>query len=103
MLNIVGILVFIAYFLIIFYVIIKSKVISGLDNREDERDTLRMQSNKELAADIIDEFEELLREKDIMLPNEDRENNEDEACIYGGDYYDLEDRIIELLNNRKGK
>lgn len=49
------------------------------------------------AGAIIDKFEELLNKYDIILPNEDREGNEDEAAIYGTDYYQLEDEITNLL------
>jgi hypothetical protein len=36
---------------------------------------------RELAIAIIDEFEELLAEHGIMVPSEDREGREEEACI----------------------
>lgn len=49
------------------------------------------------AGAIIDKFEELLNKYDITLPSEDREGNEDEAAIYGTDYYQLEDEITNLL------
>lgn len=52
---------------------------------------------KEVAADIINQFEELLLKNNIIIPNENREGNDDEACIYGKDYYDLEDYIINVL------
>lgn len=52
---------------------------------------------KEVAADIINQFEHLLSKNNIIIPNEDREGNNDEACIYGKDYYDLEDYIIDVL------
>lgn len=52
---------------------------------------------KEVASDIINQFEELLSKNNIIIPNEDREGNDDEACIYGKDYYDLEDYIINVL------
>ena len=50
-----------------------------------------------LASMIVDFFEELLAEKNIYIPNNEREGDEDEACIYGDDYYILEDQITELL------
>ena len=59
-----------------------------------------MEKNRELAIKIIDEFENLLAEKNIKIPNNEREGNMDEACIYGSDYYTLEDNILEILNNQ---
>ena len=63
------------------------------------------ENNRELAIRIIDEFERLLAEKGIKIPNNEREEslNNDEAYIYGSDYYDLEDNIVEILNNKKEK
>ena len=37
---------------------------------------------RELAIAIVDEFEELLAEKGIMIPSKDREGGEAEACLY---------------------
>jgi hypothetical protein len=50
-----------------------------------------------LASMIVDLFEDLLAEYNILIPNDEREGEEDEACIYGDDYYTLEDQITELL------
>ena len=50
------------------------------------------------AIKIIAEFEELLNEKGISIPCEDREGEPDEARIYGSDYYDLENKITEILD-----
>lgn len=50
-----------------------------------------------LACMIVDLFEDLLAEYNIYIPNDEREGEEDEACIYGDDYYALEDQITELL------
>lgn len=58
-----------------------------------------MGRNRDTAIKIIEEFEELLNKKEIKLPNKERKNNEDEACIYGSDYYDLEDKITDILND----
>ena len=55
-------------------------------------------TNREIAIDIIDKFEELLSKNNIIIPNDEREKNDDEACIYGKDYYDLEDYIVKILN-----
>ena len=50
-----------------------------------------------LAFAIIGDFEELLAEYDIMIPSVDREGREEEACIYGEKYYELEEEIVGIL------
>ena len=52
---------------------------------------------RELAFAFIGEFEELLERHDITIPSKDREGREEEARIYGDAYYELEDRIVEIL------
>lgn len=49
------------------------------------------------ANAIVELFEELLDEHNIMIPDDDREGNEGEAPIYGCTYFDLEDSIVNLL------
>jgi hypothetical protein len=60
-----------------------------------------LSKNREMAANIIDKFEDLLDDKDITIPSADRESNEDEARIYGTEYYELENAITELLGGDK--
>lgn len=50
-----------------------------------------------IAIMILDIFEGMLADKGIIIPDEDREGDEDEACLYGSTYYELEDAITELL------
>lgn len=50
-----------------------------------------------VAIMILDIFEGMLADKGIMIPDEEREGDEEEGCLYGGTYYDLEDQITELL------
>lgn len=57
------------------------------------------ENNREIAIKIISEFENLLAKYQIKLPCNDRENVENEAYIFGTDYYELEDNIIGILNN----
>ena len=57
-------------------------------------------NNREKAIQIIEKFENLLSKKDIKIPSKDRENKENEACIYGTEYYELEDAIVEILDNK---
>jgi hypothetical protein len=52
---------------------------------------------RRLAIAIIDEFEDLLAEKDILIPSADRQGREEEACIYGSEYWRLEDTITDVL------
>lgn len=52
-----------------------------------------------IAIMILDIFEGMLDDKGIIIPDEDREGDEDEACLYGTTYYELEDEITELLCN----
>lgn len=52
---------------------------------------------RELAIDILDEFEELLDRHEIRIPSADREGRKEEACIYGSEYYELEDTITDIL------
>ena len=62
---------------------------------------------RELAFAIISgDFEELLAKHDITIPSADREGREEEACIYGTEYYLLEDAITSILkkgSKRTGK
>lgn len=56
-----------------------------------------MGKTRGIAIMILDIFEDMLDEKGIMIPDEDREGDEGEACLYGSTYYELEDAITELL------
>ena len=58
-------------------------------------------TEQEFAAEILEIFEEKLEELNVTLPNSNREGKEDEARIFGSDYYDLEDKVAELLRNNK--
>jgi len=50
-----------------------------------------------VAIRILDIIEEMLENKGIMIPDEDRTGDESEACLYGMTYADLENTIEELL------
>ena len=52
---------------------------------------------RQLAIAILDEFEDLLAEKNVMIPSDDREGREEEACLYGTEYYELEDAGRDIL------
>lgn len=75
-------------------------------NREERKNTtkntnatakLNEANLTDIAADIIDIFEELLDRLDITLPDKWREGEEDEARIFGDTYYELENKIVERL------
>ena len=50
-----------------------------------------------VAIRILDIFEEMLENKGIMIPDEDRTGDVSEACLYGMTYAELENEIAELL------
>ena len=50
-----------------------------------------------IAIAILDMFENMLEEKGIMIPDDDRTGDEGEACLYGTTYGNLEDEICALL------
>ena len=52
---------------------------------------------RRVAIEILDEFEEMLDRKGIMIPSEDREGGKEEACLYGSEYYSLEDAVKDIL------
>lgn len=52
-----------------------------------------------VAIYILRIFENMLDEKGIKIPDSHRIGDEDEACLYGETYYELEDKITELLEN----
>ena len=54
-------------------------------------------SIRECAAQICDVFEELLAEHDIIIPDDGREGEEDEAALFGDAYYSTEDAVVEIL------
>lgn len=56
-----------------------------------------MGKTRGIAITILDMFEDMLAEKGIKIPDVAREGDEDEACLYGETYFDLEDAITELL------
>ena len=75
-------------------------------NRQEEENTMKNTNATaklneanltDIAADIIDIFEELLDRLDITIPDKWREGEEDEARIFGDTYYELENKIVERL------
>lgn len=91
--NITDFIEILVFLLILFIVLIFKKLKSIY--KKNKKST----QNRNLAIRIIDEFENLLSMYNIKLPSEDRENDETEACIFGKNYYELEDNITEILDN----
>lgn len=62
-----------------------------------------MDKKRELAARIVDLFDDLLYQKGIEVPCEDpdeqaeRHEGDNEACLYGMEYWTLVDKIEEML------
>ena len=57
-----------------------------------------MEKEREIAIEILDEFEKLLEAKGMRVPSDDRESDgENEACLYGSEYYELENSITDIL------
>lgn len=58
-----------------------------------------MNDIREKAASIVQVFEDYLQDKNIEIPNDEREEDADieQAIIFGTDYYALEDEIVYLL------
>ncbi len=58
---------------------------------------------REIAIQCVNEFEELLEEKNIDISSDDREGNKEEAHLYGTEYYQVEDGITSILTNKLNK
>jgi len=57
---------------------------------------------RELAIRFCDEFEELLDKKGIMIPSSDGDGDPDEGCLFGAEYYALEDAVVGILMEELG-
>lgn len=55
------------------------------------------QEVKEYAIDICEIFEDLLEKYEINIPDEYREGDESEARLYGENYYETEEKVIDIL------
>jgi len=51
----------------------------------------------ETIASFIDVFEDFLENKGIDIPNDEKDDNDNPAIIYGTDYGILESKIESLL------
>jgi hypothetical protein len=62
-----------------------------------------MEKNREIACEILEVFEELLDKYNIVINSDDRKEmilsgEENVAAIYGEEYFLLEDKITNILN-----
>lgn len=72
--------------------------VTVLKEKGEEDLCLHMSENRKKAIEIMEIFEEFLEDKDITIPSDDREGNENEARIFGTEYYQLEDEITQYLD-----
>ena len=54
---------------------------------------------RQFSISICNVVEDLLDSKNITIPNENREGDDNETRIYGDDYFGLEDNIVQILND----
>ena len=58
---------------------------------------------QKIAVDILEEFEDILEEHDITIPDEFREGEEGEARLFGAGYGYLHDKIIQILEESENE
>ncbi len=59
---------------------------------------IKKENQNELVGQIIDIFEDFLEDHNIDFPNEERNDDTDNpAIIYGSDYGQLQEKLLELL------
>lgn len=59
---------------------------------------IKEENQNELIGQIIDIFEDFLEDHNIDIPNEERdEDTDDAAIIYGSDYDQLQEELLELM------
>jgi hypothetical protein len=79
----------------------KEKILDALEGKEE----WEMTKERELAGEILDVFEDFLADKNINIPNKERDEyecDEDEkAILFGSEYYWLEDKITEMIKKYK--
>lgn len=61
---------------------------------------IHSEDRAEFIGQIIDVFEDFLDEKEIFVPNSEREEDKDfenRAIIYGTDYSNIQDKLESLM------
>lgn len=74
------------------------QIIRLFKERKKYNKVVCMTLNRELVGDMLDMVEDLLDEKDITIPSDDREGGEDEARLFGMEHARLLDGFENLLN-----
>lgn len=73
----------------------------GWTNRLDEDPSVKHPDPHEermaFLAEIVEVFEDFLDRRGIVIPNEDKEQDEDASNIYGCDFAELSDGVEEVL------
>lgn len=79
---------------------VRGSLLDIIEEVRDEVPARKITDNTERLETIgtfIDIFEDFLEAKGIDIPNEDKEQDENAAIIYGMDYAMLSDKIEQLL------
>lgn len=59
---------------------------------------IKEENQNELIGQIIDIFEDFLEDHNIDIPNEERDEDTDNAAIiYGSNYGQLQEELLELM------
>jgi len=53
-----------------------------------------------MAISMLSDFEIWLRARDLWVPSRDRTGDPDEARLYGSEYYDLEDAVTGIIEDK---
>jgi hypothetical protein len=72
------------------------------DNRRKSKVDIKINENDkaEFIGQIIDVFEDFLESKGIDIPNDEKDEDDDNpAIIYGTDYGEIQTDLEELLQN----
>lgn len=64
--------------------------------KKESEDSIKL---RQFSVSILNAVESLLDSKDITIPNDDREGDQDEGRLYGRDYYELEEVVVRILDN----
>lgn len=51
----------------------------------------------EFIGQVLDAFEDFLKEKGVEIENPEKEDSEDPAILYGSDYGNLSDQVEAIL------
>lgn len=54
-------------------------------------------SARNVAAEVVEEFERVLDKYGIYIPSKDRDGDGGEACLYGTEYSDVLDAVEEII------